>query len=42
MQREKYDCPKLDILMYQTDNIIMTSVIVPEEDELPFIPNPQN
>lgn len=39
MEKEKYELAELDIIEFQTEDVIMTSGIEYEEDELPFISN---
>nr|WP_316624881.1 hypothetical protein [uncultured Ruminococcus sp.] len=39
MKKEKYERTELDIIKFQTEDVIMTSGIENEEDELPFVPN---
>lgn len=41
MKKEKYERTELDIIEFQTADVIMTSGIEYEDDELPFIPNRQ-
>ena len=38
MDKEKYITPDMEIVEFETEDIITTSV---ERDELPFIPNKQ-
>ena len=33
--KEKYDCPRLEIFLFQAEDVIRTSKISYEEDELP-------
>ena len=35
---EKYNTPVAELIELEVDDIIMTSSIIPEEDELPAIP----
>lgn len=35
MNKEKYDCPRLEIFLFQSEDVIRTSKISYEEDELP-------
>ena len=39
MKKEKYERTELEIIKFQTEDIIMTSNIDYEDDELPFVPN---
>lgn len=39
MEKEKYEHIELEIIKFQTDDVITTSGIDYEEDELPFVPN---
>ena len=41
MNKEKYDRTELEIIMFQTQDVIMTSGLDREDDELPFVPNPK-
>lgn len=41
MEKEKYERTELDIIVFQTEDVITTSGIEYEDDELPFIPNRQ-
>lgn len=39
MKKEKYERTELEVIEFQTEDVIMTSGIELEDDELPFIPN---
>ena len=39
MKKEKYERTDLEIIKFQTEDVIMTSNMDYEEDELPFAPN---
>lgn len=39
MEKEKYERTELEIIEFQTEDVIMTSGLEQEEDELPFIPH---
>ena len=39
MKKEKYERTEMEVIEFQTDDVIMTSGIEYEEDELPFSPN---
>lgn len=39
MKKEKYERTELEVIEFQTEEVIMTSSIVYEDDELRFIPN---
>ena len=39
MKKEKYERTELEIIKFQTEDVIMTSSIDYEEDELPLVPN---
>lgn len=41
MNKEKYDRTELEIIKFQTQDVIMTSGLDYEDDELPFVPNPK-
>ena len=41
MKKEKYERTELEIIKFQTEDVIMTSGIDYEDDELPFVPNRQ-
>ena len=41
MNKEKYDRTELEIIKFQTQDVIMTSGSDYEDDELPFVPNPK-
>lgn len=41
MQKEIYESTELEIIKFQTEDVIMTSGIDYEDDELPFVPNRQ-
>lgn len=38
MNKEKYDRTELEIIKFQTADVIMTSNPESEDDELPFVP----
>lgn len=38
MSKEKYERTELDIIKFQTEDVILTSGIKYEDDELPFVP----
>ena len=37
--KEKYERTELEIIKFQTEDVIMTSGIEYEDDEIPFMPN---
>ena len=39
MKKEKYECTELEIIKFQTEDVIMTSGLEHEDDELPLSPN---
>ena len=39
MNKEKYERTDLEIIKFQTEDVIMTSDPEYEDDELPFVPN---
>ncbi len=39
MKKEKYERTELDIIRFETEDVIMTSGIEYEDDEVQFIPN---
>lgn len=39
MKKEKYERTELEVIKFQTEDVIMTSGMDYEDDELPFIPN---
>lgn len=39
MKKEKYERTELEVIEFQTEDVIMTSGMDYEDDELPFIPN---
>ena len=39
MKKEKYERTELEIIKFQTEDVIMTSNMDYEDDELPFVPN---
>lgn len=39
MKKEKYERTELEVIEFQTEEVIMISSIVYEDDELRFIPN---
>lgn len=39
MKKEKYERTELEVIEFQTEDVIMTSGIELEDDELPLIPN---
>ena len=39
MKKEKYARTELEVVEFETEDVIMTSGIVYEDDELPFTPN---
>ena len=39
MKKEEYERTELDIIRFQTEDVIMSSSIDYEDDETPFIPN---
>ena len=41
MKKEKYERTELEIIKFRTEDVITTSSIDYEEDELPFVPNRQ-
>ncbi len=41
MEKDIYERTDLEIIKFQTEDVIMTSGIDYEEDELPFVPNRQ-
>lgn len=41
MKKEKYERTELEVVEFETEDVIMTSGIEYEDDELPFIPNRQ-
>lgn len=38
MKKEKYEHTELEVIEFQTEDVIMTSMEL-EDDELPFMPN---
>ena len=40
MKKEKYERTELEVIKFQTEDVIMTSGMELEDDELPFMPNP--
>lgn len=42
MNKEKYERSELEIIKFQTEDVIMTSGPDCEDDELPFVPEPNN
>lgn len=43
MEKDIYERADLEIIKFQTEDVILTSGIDYEEDELPFVPNrPKN
>lgn len=41
MEKDIYERTDLEIIKFQTEDVILTSGIDYEEDELPFVPNRQ-
>ena len=41
MEKDIYERTDLEIIKFQTEDVIMTSGIDYEDDELPFVPNRQ-
>lgn len=41
MEKDIYERTDLEIIRFQTEDVILTSGIDYEEDELPFVPNRQ-
>ena len=39
MKKEKYECTELEIIKFQTEDVIMTSALEYEDDGLPLSPN---
>ena len=39
MKKEKYERTELEVVEFETEDVIMTSGIDYEDDELPLIPN---
>ena len=39
MKKEKYERTELEVIAFETEDVIMTSNIDYEDDELPFVPN---
>ena len=39
MKKEKYERTELEVIRFQTEDVIMTSGLEYEEDELPLSPN---
>ena len=39
MEKEKYVRTEIEVFRFQTEDVIMTSVIDYEDDELEFLPN---
>ena len=39
MKKEKYERTELEVIEFRTEDVIMTSGMDYEDDELPFIPN---
>ncbi len=39
MKKEKYERTELEVVEFETEDVIMTSGIEYEDDELPFTPN---
>lgn len=39
MKKEKYEQTELEIIKFHTEDVISTSSIDYEDDELPFVPN---
>ena len=39
MNKEKYERTELEVIEFRTEDVIMTSGMELEDDELPFVPN---
>lgn len=41
MEKKKYESAELEIIKYQSEDVLTVSVGQLEDDELPFVPNPK-
>lgn len=40
MEKKKYESAELEIIKYQSEDVLTNSKVIGEDDELPFVPNP--